>query len=155
MTSKRLSELEDGQKARIVKINLAGDIRRRLSDMGLVNGGEIQLERVAPLGDPIEIKVKGYDLSLRKEVASKIEVIPEDMRLTSVPIGIKVTVSRFRGSREAGRKLADMGFVIGTQVIVIENQGECPLLLNLGGPLVTLGRGMAEKIMVKDNVKDS
>ena len=155
MTSKRLSELEDGQKARIVKINLAGDIRKRLSDMGLVNGGEIQLERVAPLGDPIEIKVKGYDLSLRKEVASEIEVIPEDMRLTSVPIGIKVTVSRFRGGREAGRKLADMGFVIGTQVIVIENQGECPLLLNLGGPLVTLGRGMAEKILVKDNVKDS
>ena len=155
MTSKRLSELEDGQKARIVKINLAGDIRRRLSDMGLVNGGEIQLERVAPLGDPIEIKVKGYDLSLRKEVASEIEVIPEDMRLTSVPPGIKVTVSRLRGSRETGRKLADMGFVIGTQVIVIENQGECPLLLNLGGPLVTLGRGMAEKILVKDNVKDS
>jgi Fe2+ transport system protein FeoA len=151
MTSKRLSELEDGQKARIVKINLAGDIRRRLSDMGLVNGGEIQLERVAPLGDPIEIKVKGYDLSLRKEVASEIEVIPEDMRLTSVPTGIKVSVSRFRGGQEAGRKLADMGFIIGTQVIVIENRGEGPLLLSLGGPLVTLGRGMAEKIMVKDN----
>jgi len=155
MTSKRLSELEAGQKARIVKINLAGDIRRRLSDMGLVNGGEIQLERVAPLGDPIEIKVKGYDLSLRKEVASEIEVIPEDMRLTSVPIGIKVTISRLKGSQEADRKLADMGFTIGTQVIVIENPGEGPLLLSLGGPLLTLGRGMAEKIMVKDNVKDN
>jgi Fe2+ transport system protein FeoA len=74
MTSKRLSQLENGQTARIVKINLVGDIRRRLSDMGLVNGSEVQFDRVAPLGDPIEIRVKGYDLSLRKEIASEIEV---------------------------------------------------------------------------------
>ena len=48
MTTIRLSELENGQKARIVKINLEGDIRRRLSDMGLVNDAEVQLLRVAP-----------------------------------------------------------------------------------------------------------
>jgi Fe2+ transport system protein FeoA len=150
MTSKRLSELEDGQKARIVKINLAGDIRRRLSDMGLVNGGEIQLERVAPLGDPIEIKVKGYDLSLRKEIASEIEVIPKDMRLTSVPPGMIVSVNRIRGGREASRRLADMGFTTGTQVAVIENLADGHLLVSLGGHHVTLGRGMAEKVMVKE-----
>jgi len=150
MTSKRLSELEDGQKARIVKINLIGDIRRRLTDMGLVNGGEVQLERVAPLGDPIEIKVKGYDLSLRKEIASEIEVIPEDMRLTRVPCGTAVSVNRIRGGREAVRKLADMGFTTGAQVAVIDNPPDGPLLVSIGGSNLSMGRGMAEKVMVKD-----
>jgi Fe2+ transport system protein FeoA len=150
MTSKRLSELEDGQKAHIVKINLAGDIRRRLSDMGLVNGGEVELERIAPLGDPIEIKVKGYNLSLRKEIASEIEVVPEDMRLTSVPPRINVTVNRIRGGRHTACRLVDMGFTIGAQITVIENAAEGPLLVSLGGHHVALGRGMAEKVMVKE-----
>jgi Fe2+ transport system protein FeoA len=74
MTVKLLSELENGEKGRIIKIGVRGSIRRRLMDMGLVTGSEIQMERVAPLGDPIEIKIKGYDLSIRKEVASRIEV---------------------------------------------------------------------------------
>jgi Fe2+ transport system protein FeoA len=74
MTIKLLSELENGEKGRIIKIGVRGSIRRRLMDMGLVTGSEIKMERVAPLGDPIEIKIKGYDLSIRKEVASRIEV---------------------------------------------------------------------------------
>jgi len=74
MTAKRLSELKRGEKGRIVKIGGGGSLRRRLLDMGLVSGSEVKMERVAPLGDPIEIKVKGYNLSLRKEEAESIQV---------------------------------------------------------------------------------
>ena len=74
MPVKLLTELEPGEKGRIVKIGGTGSIHRRLLDMGLVSGSEVEMERVAPLGDPIEIKVKGYNLSLRKEEAASIQV---------------------------------------------------------------------------------
>ena len=74
MSMKMLNELEKGEKGRIVKIGGKGSVHRRLLDMGLVSGSEVQMERVAPLGDPIEIKVKGYNLSLRKEEAASIQV---------------------------------------------------------------------------------
>ena len=71
---KLLSELKRGERGRILKIGSGGGLRRRLLDMGLVPGSEIEMERVAPMGDPIEIKVKGYNLSLRKEEAASIQV---------------------------------------------------------------------------------
>ena len=74
MPVKILNELKRGEKGRIVKIGGKGSIHRRLLDMGLVSGSEVEMERVAPLGDPIEIKVKGYNLSLRKEEAASIQV---------------------------------------------------------------------------------
>lgn len=74
MPVKLLNELERGEKGKIVKIGGSGGIHRRLLDMGLVSGSEVEMERVAPLGDPIEIKVKGYNLSLRKEEAASIQV---------------------------------------------------------------------------------
>ena len=74
MSVKMLNELEKGEKGRIVKIGGKGSVHRRLLDMGLVSGTEIEMQRVAPLGDPIEIKVKGYNLSLRKEEAASIQV---------------------------------------------------------------------------------
>lgn len=74
MPVKMLSDLKRGEKGRIVKIGGKGSVHRRLLDMGLVSGSEVEMERVAPLGDPIEIKVKGYNLSLRKEEAAGIQV---------------------------------------------------------------------------------
>jgi len=74
MIVKMLNELEKGEKGKIVKIGGGGAIHRRLLDMGLVSGSDIEMQRVAPLGDPIEIKVKGYNLSLRKEEAASIQV---------------------------------------------------------------------------------
>ena len=73
MPVRLLSELKRGERGKIVKIG-GGAIRQRLLDMGLVSGSDIVMERVAPLGDPIEIKVKGYNLSLRKEEAASVEV---------------------------------------------------------------------------------
>jgi len=69
-----LNKLKPGQKARIVRVSGGGATFKRIADMGVVRGADISVERIAPLGDPIEIKVKGYNLSLRKEEASSITV---------------------------------------------------------------------------------
>ncbi len=74
MATKPLSELKRGEKGKIVRIGGGGRVHRRLLDMGVVTGTEVEMERVAPLGDPIEVKIKGYHLSLRKEEASSIQV---------------------------------------------------------------------------------
>ena len=74
MPVKVLSELKKGDKGKITKISGSGSVHRRLLDMGLVSGSEIEMQRVAPLGDPIDIKVKGYHLSLRKGEAEGIEI---------------------------------------------------------------------------------
>ncbi|MCX7794853.1 MAG: ferrous iron transport protein A [Thermodesulfovibrionales bacterium] len=70
----KLSELKIGQKAKIISINSKGMIKRRLMDMGVIAGETIKVEKVAPLGDPIDIIVKNYHLSLRKSEAEEIEV---------------------------------------------------------------------------------
>ncbi len=74
MKDGNLKDLEPGQKAKIAKISGTSSIKRRIMDMGLVPGAEIEMERYAPLGDPVEIKLKGYHLSLRKEEAENIVI---------------------------------------------------------------------------------
>ena len=74
MSFKVLSDLKKGEKGKIVKISGNGSVHRRLMDMGMVAGSDIEMQRVAPLGDPVEIKIKGYNLSLRKEEAACIQV---------------------------------------------------------------------------------
>ena len=69
-----MQELKPGRKGRIVKILGVGAVRRRILDMGVVKGAEIEVERMAPLGDPLEVKIKGYHLSLRKSEAADIFV---------------------------------------------------------------------------------
>lgn len=74
MNGRSLKELEPGQKAKVIKIGGDRSIRRRIIDMGIVLGSEIEMERYAPLGDPVEVKLKGYHLSLRKIEAEKIKI---------------------------------------------------------------------------------
>jgi len=69
-----LSDLRIGQCARILGVNGGGELRRRLLDMGLTPKTVVKLVRVAPLGDPIELCLRGYNLSLRGEAARDIEV---------------------------------------------------------------------------------
>lgn len=71
-----LAAMERGDKASIVKITGSGTVRRRLLDMGATAGTMVEVERIAPLGDPIEVKIKGYHLTLRKEEAKRISVKP-------------------------------------------------------------------------------
>ena len=71
---KLLSQLEVGNKARIEAVNGEGAVRRRLFDMGITPGAEVYLRKKAPLGDPIEIAIRGYELTLRKSEASHVEI---------------------------------------------------------------------------------
>ena len=69
-----LRDIKIGERATVVKLEGEGAIRRRIMDMGITKGTQILVKRVAPLGDPIELTVRGYQLSLRKEDAKKILV---------------------------------------------------------------------------------
>ena len=69
-----LDKLQTGQKASVVRVGAAGAVGRRMADMGMVSGTTVEVVKVAPLGDPIEVKVKGYNLSLRKDEAARITV---------------------------------------------------------------------------------
>lgn len=69
-----LKECKPGAKVTVIKINGKGPVKRRIMDMGLTKGSEILVRKVAPLGDPIEINVRSYELSIRKADAEMIEV---------------------------------------------------------------------------------
>lgn len=69
-----LKDIKVGHKARVLKVNGEGAVRRRIMDMGITKGVEIYVRKVAPLGDPMELFVRGYELSLRKADAGMIEV---------------------------------------------------------------------------------
>ena len=71
---KPLNEVECGQTVTVLKINGSGAVKRRIMDMGITKGTEIYVRKVAPLGDPMEITVRGYELSLRKADAEMILV---------------------------------------------------------------------------------
>jgi Fe2+ transport system protein FeoA len=74
MPVKKLNELKKGDRGKVVRISGGGSVHQRLMDMGLITGSEVKIQGVAPLGDPIEIRVKGYNLSLRKSEAAAITV---------------------------------------------------------------------------------
>ena len=81
MSIKPLNKLQPLEKGRIVRVGGGKGIRRRLLDMGVVKGADVIMQRVAPLGDPVEIKIKGYDLALRMEEAAEIQVDTSEERL--------------------------------------------------------------------------
>ncbi len=69
-----LKNVKVGNRAKVVKLHGEGAVKRRIMDMGITRGVEIYVRKVAPLGDPLEIMVRGYELSLRKSDAEMIEV---------------------------------------------------------------------------------
>ena len=69
-----LKEVGIGETVKVVKLNGEGAIKRRIMDMGITKGTEIYVRKVAPFGDPVEVTVRGYELSLRKADAEMIEV---------------------------------------------------------------------------------
>lgn len=71
---KTLRDVKIGETAKVVKLHGEGPVKRRIMDMGITKGVEIFVRKVAPLGDPIELTVRGYELSIRKSDAESIEV---------------------------------------------------------------------------------
>ena len=71
---KTLKQAAIGDTVKVVKLHGQGAVKRRIMDMGITRGAEVHIRKVAPLGDPIEVTVRGYELSLRKADAEMIEV---------------------------------------------------------------------------------
>lgn len=69
-----LKDAKIGQTVTVTKITGEGDVKRRIMDMGITKGVEVYVRKVAPLGDPVEVTVRGYELSLRKADSQMIEV---------------------------------------------------------------------------------
>ena len=92
---KTLKQAKVGETVKVVKLHGEGAVKRRIMDMGITKGVEIYIRKVAPLGDPVEITVRNYELSLRKADAEMIEV--ESFGLANstgeIPYFYKITVS--------------------------------------------------------------
>ena len=71
---KTLRQANVGETVRVVKLHGEGAVKRRIMDMGITRGVEVHIRRVAPLGDPVEVTVRGYELSIRKADAEMIEI---------------------------------------------------------------------------------
>ncbi len=69
-----LKEVKVGETVKVVKLHGEGAVKRRIMDMGLTKGTEVHVRKVAPLGDPVEVTVRGYELSIRKADAETIEI---------------------------------------------------------------------------------
>lgn len=69
-----LKEVSVGQTVKVAKLDGEGPVKRRIMDMGITKGVEVYVRKVAPLGDPIEVTVRGYELSIRKADAAMIDV---------------------------------------------------------------------------------
>lgn len=74
MAERQLKDLSPGEQGKVVRVDAEGALKRRLMDMGLTRGTMVTFRKVAPLGDPIEITVRGYELSIRKDEAAHILV---------------------------------------------------------------------------------
>ena len=69
-----LREMKPGQSGKVISIGESGPLKRRIMDMGITPGVEVKVVKMAPWGDPVEIRIRGYELSLRREEAARIEV---------------------------------------------------------------------------------
>ena len=75
---KTLRQAKVGETVKVVKLHGEGAVKRRIMDMGLTKGVEVYVRKVAPLGDPLELYLRGYTMTLRKEDAARIEVRPKE-----------------------------------------------------------------------------
>ena len=143
-----LGELEPQEKATIIRVGGGKGIRRRLLDMGVVTGAKVEMQRVAPLGDPVEIKIKGYDLALRREEAANIQVELTEGMLSRAKAGETVTVIALRAGWGLQRRLADMGLNPGIKVKVISSGRPGQVVIEVRGSRMALGHGVAAKVLV-------
>ena len=156
MVVRPLSELEPPEAGRIVQVGGRAEIRRRLLDMGVVAGAVVEIQRLAPLGDPVEIRIKGYDLAIRKEEAHKIQVEVIRGSLARMAAGEKAHIVAVRVGWGMQRRLADLGLTPGTEVRMISSGRPGPVVLEVRGSRLALGQGVAEKLIVRpEGVEDN
>ena len=148
-----LDQVPPGVTIVVTRLTGHGAIRRRLLDMGLRQGVEVKVERVAPLGDPIEILVLGYHLSLRREEAASLEVEVVEMPLTMVGPGQTVRCVGLRGGRGRRQRLTNLGISPDLEMTVVSGtEGSGPLVVQAGERQLIIGRGMAEGVWVRPSL---
>ena len=161
-----LDKMAPGETGRIVRIHGRGPVRRRLVDMGLTHGAEIDMVKTSPLGDPVEYRLRGYHLSLRKSEARTIEVELINgtrsgrerqgghTRLTRPLVrcktGERVKIIRMRGGRGFNRRVQGMDLKPGKVVEIIQNDFPGPLIIAFeDGDRLEIGKGLASHILVE------
>jgi DtxR family Mn-dependent transcriptional regulator len=147
----RLCDLRPGQKAAVKSVVAEPGIKRRFLEMGIVPGAEVKVEKVAPFGDPMDIVVRGYHLSIRREEAAGIlvEESTGTLPLSLALSGHKVEIQEIRGGRGAKMRLAKSGVKPGVTIHVVSTLGRGPVVISLDGTRTTVGYGVAQKIMVR------
>jgi ferrous iron transport protein A len=160
-----LDQLIPGESAKIIRIHGSGPIRRRLTDMGLTHGAVIDMVKTSPLGDPVEYRLRGYHLSLRKSEAQTIEVellngshhqkkrgsasrsvIP----LVRCKPAEEVEIVQIRGGRGFRNRIKGRNLEQGVVMRVLQNDFPGPIILSLeDGDRLVLGKGQARHILVR------
>lgn len=148
MITRTLRDMEPREKGIIIKVGGGKSIRRRLMDMGVVVGAEVEVQRVAPLGDPVQIRIKGYDLALRRSEAENIQVELTNLLMTRVSAGVTVKLVSLSAGWGLQRRLADMGLTPGVAIKIISSGRPGQVVIEVRGSRIALGRGMAQKILV-------
>ena len=144
-----LGQAAPGTVLRIVKVCGHGAVRRRLLDMGLRPGAEVKVERLAPLGDPIEVTVLEYHLTLRREEAAGIEVVILQQALVDAEPGAKVTVVEVQGTAGRKRRLLGMGLQAGARLEVRKSAEPNTVAMMVEGNEVHLASVIAQDILVR------
>lgn len=164
MSQITLDKLVPGESGRIKKVHGTGAIRRRLVDMGITSGAEIEMIKLSPLGDPVEYRLRGYHLSLRKSEARTIEVElvsnplpPKPGRISGrsllplgrVGSGQRVVITTTRGGKKLNQRIKKLGLFPGLSVDVIRNEFAGPLVISVNGDRLEIGKGLSRHIMVE------
>ena len=145
-----LDEVAPGSAAVIVRICGEGPIRRRLLDMGLRPGAEVRVERLAPLGDPIEIMLLDYHLTLRRNEAVNIHVQIVEQPLSQVRAGRRVELVSIRGGAGRQRRLEGQGLAPGVELTVLERPpGHQRIALMVGEVRTEVGHHLADDVIVR------
>lgn len=145
-----LDEVAPGSAAVIVRVCGEGPIRRRLVDMGLRPGAEVRVERLAPLGDPIEITLLDYHLTLRRSEAVNIHVQIVEQPLSQVRAGRRVQLVSIRGGAGRQRRLAGQGLSPGVELTVLERPpGRQRIALMVGEVRTDIGHNLADDVVVR------
>lgn len=150
LTQLSLADVRPGSAAVITRVCGEGPIRRRLLDMGLRPGAEVRVERVAPLGDPIEIVLMDYHLTLRRNEAAHIDVRVVEQPLAQTPPGTTVRIVNIRGGSGRRRRLAQQRLVAGAELTVLERiPGHGKMALRIGDADAAVGYSTAKDIIVR------
>ena len=161
-----MDKMVPGESGKVVRIHGRGPIRRRLVDMGLTHGAVIDMVKTSPLGDPVEYRLRGYHLSLRKSEARTIEVellnashsyrrglwdhARSSKPLVRCKTGQEVEIVRVRGGRGFNRRVKALNLLPGVVVRVVQNDFPGPLIISVkDGDRLELGKGIASHILVQ------